>query len=226
MKPRFRVVALAIRGNNLRRPRYPGRNQNRDPKSGRLPHIVPPHSHERVLMNSSTRNPHESFYFFGTHWEGGELMSKFGAARRKCHLAQIMHKLSPWPAPRCVVSAHLARFGAPPARIARRSMRHRASVCNLMTSNGLQRNYRWKSRFVNKSPADGLEANGQSEVACEKPVMTIRSLVRPSARVTLGIRSIDIHLWSNDRGPTLPIMPVGFVKTRPNLPGRPPKAGR
>ena len=46
------------------------------------------------------------------------MKSMRGSARTKCQLAQIMHKSLPLPASECVVSAHSARFGAPPERIA------------------------------------------------------------------------------------------------------------
>jgi len=81
----------------------------------------------------------------GQKWNDGKLQSMMGAARTKCQLAQIMHKEPPLPAPQCAVSAHSARCGAPPARIARHHLATRSRVHNSLERHGLRLNCKKKS---------------------------------------------------------------------------------
>src|SRR5579863_2691994 len=57
--------------------------------------------------------------------EMGTGVACFGrvTARKKCQLAQVMHKHSLLPAPKCAASAQRARFRAPSARIVGSSAR-------------------------------------------------------------------------------------------------------
>ena len=68
----------------------------------------------------------------------GDFRYEIGAARSGCHLAQRLHKNPPRLSLKCVLSAHPARSGAQPARIARSYLQLQSGIPNLLTGRGLE----------------------------------------------------------------------------------------
>ena len=113
------------------------------------------------------------------------------AARTKCHLAQIMHQNLPRRAAKCVVSAQSARSRALPARSRPRTgTPFRKSTCagDIAKKRAHRIGHLTRRRRDRRRPQ-----TGRAEVLAASPVSS-----RPSARCTLNIRSMNMHLMRNE----------------------------
>jgi hypothetical protein len=126
----------------------------------------------------------------------GDLISKCAAARRKCQLAQIMHKNSPRPCQKRVVGAHRARSGASPARSGRLALRNKAICLHSLAAKELGHNLATKLAFLTPAAGNQSGASQMTQVAGWQAVKAGCPQLGPGARIIPNIDSIDIRLWS------------------------------
>jgi hypothetical protein len=141
-----------------------------------------------------------------------ESRSKRAVARSKCQLARELHKNLPRPAPKCAVSAHPARCGAQPARIARFTLHNKDTCLYSLAVKSLRPQLIAKSAIWSQAAGRRSGDSPSAQVAGGEAVRAIGPHLSPSARATPKFHSIGFHLWSKyraeGRGPTSSPKPV------------------